>query len=262
MLIYKYTSSFAGKLIVENGSIRFSQVEVLNDPFELAPSLDKFKSTIKNFVRNTQEFKDNTKNMTFIEKEASIQRIVQPSIDEILKQTKESVVLSLTKTPDNPLMWSHYADSHKGVVIGFDYDNYFFHQTEHPQITCSYDVNYSDVRPEFFDFVNFWNMNVSVDDYRNMLLTKSIEWKYEEEVRMFAHPTAATNKKQGKDGFDIYLFDFPKECLKKIIFGSLMSASEKTKIAEIAKRLYPHVELLEAIRNEARYNLKFKTYNG
>jgi len=36
--------------------------------------------------------------------------------------TENSGVLSLTRTPTNPLMWSHYANGHRGVAIGFDAD--------------------------------------------------------------------------------------------------------------------------------------------
>jgi hypothetical protein len=157
-------------------------------------------------------------------------------------------------------MWSHYADSHKGVVIGFDHDNQFFHQTAHPQITCAYDVKYSDKRPEFFDFVNFWKMNISVDDYRIMLLTKSLHWEKEEEVRMFASPLAGKNVGKDKDNFDIYLFDFPKECIKQIIFGNQMAISEKVELVKISEKLYPHAELLEATQSNSGFGLKFKPY--
>ena len=51
MLVYKYTSSDAGKLIIENGSVRFSPIEVLNDPFEINPALALFKTSIRILTR-------------------------------------------------------------------------------------------------------------------------------------------------------------------------------------------------------------------
>jgi hypothetical protein len=92
------------------------------------------------------------------------------------------------------------------------------------------------------------------------LLTKSLWWEYEEEIRMFTQPQTATNTGKDARDFDIYLIDFPKECLKRIIFGNLMESKEKKEISEIAKRLYPHAEILEAVQSETEFALKFKPY--
>jgi DUF2971 family protein len=34
--------------------------------------------------------------------------------------TENTGILSLTRTPTNPLMWAHYAEKHQGMVIGID----------------------------------------------------------------------------------------------------------------------------------------------
>ncbi|EPJ44297.1 MAG: hypothetical protein OFPII_35920 [Osedax symbiont Rs1] len=39
-------------------------------------------------------------------------------------------ILSMTERIDNLLMWSHYADSHTGFVIGFDPSHDFFDGTK------------------------------------------------------------------------------------------------------------------------------------
>lgn len=44
-----------------------------------------------------------------------------------LKNFRDTMgVLSLTKRFDNQLMWAHYADSHKGIVLEFDPSSDFF----------------------------------------------------------------------------------------------------------------------------------------
>ena len=45
------------------------------------------------------------------------------TLNEILKNV---VILSLTRTPLNALMWAHYGEEHKGFVIGYDVDDQFF----------------------------------------------------------------------------------------------------------------------------------------
>ena len=83
-------------------------------------------------------------------------------------------------------MWSHYADSHRGFVIGFDSDNPFFHR-EKPRTTTPVDeVTYSDKRPVMPPFEKS-----NPESVYEMFLTKGDEWAYEEELRMFAQPKAA-----------------------------------------------------------------------
>ena len=261
MLVYKYTSASAGKLIIENTSLRFSQIEVLNDPFEINPSLNLFKKSLKDLIRKYFESRtDDFKKLSFIEKESLIQKTAQPAIDTTIRNFKDYLILSLTKNEHNLLMWSHYADSHHGMVIGFDYDNYFFHQDGTHEISRCYDVKYSNKRPALFDYSKLQTGEVLIEDYRDYFLTKSNWWKYEEEIRIFASVRAATKVKKVVGGLDIYLFNFPRECLKQIIFGSLMNLDNKREISEIAKGLYPHIEILEAIPSESEFTLKFKPY--
>ena len=53
-------------------------------------------------------------------------------------------------------MWSHYADSHSGLVIGYEVDIPFFTSSEHNIVTIhDGDVVYSTSQPEF---------NLSKDD--------------------------------------------------------------------------------------------------
>lgn len=58
-------------------------------------------------------------------------------------------LLCLTEKPDNELMWSHYADSHKGFAIGFKSDHPFFSQrkSERDQTNCLQKVIYTNQRP-------------------------------------------------------------------------------------------------------------------
>jgi hypothetical protein len=261
MLIYKYTSFDSGKLILEHSSLRFSQVEALNDPFELSPLMDKYKRTLKAKARNEPKLRDGFIKMSLIEKEALIQYIIKPSIETVVDSIKNNLILSLTKKENNLLMWSHYADSHKGILIGFDSGNDFFQGKEHREMTCTYNVHYSEERPEFFDchtvLSKYKPIESSVGAYRRMLLTKSPEWEYEQEVRMFALSKGASEVSND----NIYLFNFPKEALKKIVFGCQMSNVDKDELAKFIRVLYPNVELFEALLSNSKFDLKYKSFN-
>lgn len=249
MLVYKYVSEI-GKEIIKNGSIRFTQIDALNDPFEVKPSLDLFVKSIREYFRNEIDAEDE-----FKERIAHI-------IDNVKKIFKDYFVLSLTKKRNNLLMWSHYTNAYQGFVIGFDFENLFFNNIN-LNIFRAYDVEYSDKRPEFFELTELLQGQATFKDFKRMLLTKSTHWKYEKEIRMFAPPVVGNNiGKKDTNGFDIYVFDFPPECLKEIVFGHSMKPELKKEMSNIVEARYPQVELFEAQLSKTVFDLDIKEYRS
>jgi hypothetical protein len=88
--VYKFYSQQWGLEAIKNKRLKVSTLDDLNDPFEfLAPSL-----------RN-------------------------PCNREALKRVKRNMndwfgIISFSRKWQNPVLWSHYADSHKGIALGFD----------------------------------------------------------------------------------------------------------------------------------------------
>lgn len=83
-----------------------------------------------------------------------------------------------TKGMDNILMWSHYADSHRGVVVEFTPINKPF--TDAVLVPMKYE------RISRFNF-GWGNLDNDVSIQNNvcsLLSTKSEVWSYENEVRM------------------------------------------------------------------------------
>jgi hypothetical protein len=106
-------------------------------------------------------------------------------------------VLSLTRQPLNALMWSHYADSHKGMVIGFDVEAAGFSDLQTNLIPASYgEIIYTKTKPRNVfampsdsDLKGIGEDVAKFDDkyyefYKSAFLYKSVEWAYEEEVRI------------------------------------------------------------------------------
>lgn len=87
--LYKYTS-FRPEFF-ENLLMRGTQKYALNDPFEMTPAARTTRSRSK---QNEAYF--------------------------------DYAVFSLSETKNNLLMWSHYADEHKGIVIEFDFNKPIF----------------------------------------------------------------------------------------------------------------------------------------
>jgi hypothetical protein len=171
MILYKYMSFEAAKAVIDNGSIGFSCVEDFNDPFECTA----FGFSEENESLVTAGVATNACKNRF---------------------SRNYGVLSLTRQPLNSLMWSHYGDEHQGVVLGFDVDIAGFSNLDTCVIPSQYgEVIYSATKPHNdLPIISEENlMSIGKDlkfdfDAFNLVkkafLYKSIEWNYEEEVRV------------------------------------------------------------------------------
>ena len=65
--------------------------------------------------------------VAFAETVETMKKVVPQLVGMIPEAMDKAVgVLSLTEKPDHPLMWSHYANNHSGLVFAFDETNEFF----------------------------------------------------------------------------------------------------------------------------------------
>lgn len=259
MLAYKYVVPERVD-VIENGSIRFTQADALNDPFETYPCFHVFKKSLEERSHRTLERnKARFRAEAVVAGELAIPRMVNEKVTELRRQLcQDYPMLSLTTKRNNLLMWSHYASAHRGFVVGFDAEHPFFNKVEMPRtITPLSQVRYSDKRPlvPVFDECD--------QDLTEMLfLTKSGHWAYEEELRMFARPKVADVVLQDNNGLNIYLYKFPPECVREIIFGCLMEQSLKERITNAVRERYPNAELFQAALNETGFDLDIAPYNG
>jgi Protein of unknown function (DUF2971) len=75
---------------------------------------------------------------------------------------------------DNPVMWSHYADRHKGVCVGFDVpDDQLFK------------VQYRRERLAAFPVMGEGTQEQKMEFMKAFLATKFAHWRYESEYRLF-----------------------------------------------------------------------------
>ncbi|WP_318345984.1 DUF2971 domain-containing protein [Flagellimonas baculiformis] len=119
-------------------------------------------------------------------------------------------VCSFSKTYKNHLMWSHYSDGHRGIVIGFTVDDSLYKIEK---------VAYSGLAT--FNF--FPNRS---EDLKNVFLNKIKEWDYEQEYRIM-------REKQ----------EYIEIEIKEIIFGAETPEIDKTIISKLAKLINPDIVL-------------------
>jgi hypothetical protein len=154
MTLYKYLSSERIE-VLSNLKIRYTQYGAFNDPFELNPTIDRLteqtnifdlaKKDFRTLVEETYEKHPEVHTLIskddFIKLAIPLEDILKPYVIDnmnymiellpsFMKNQFDSNIgaLSLSEKPDNPLMWSHYAEDHKGYAIGFNSEHEYFNQ--------------------------------------------------------------------------------------------------------------------------------------
>jgi len=220
MILYKYVGFEAGLKILETNTLGFSLPRDFNDPFEVTALALNGKtagvSVESRAVRNR-----------FINKYA---------------------VLSLTRAPLNPLMWSHYADSHKGMVIGIDTEKAGLESFEDYVIPAQRgEIIYVNTNPKLVNSLDAEQLMQIGDSQsfnwqnqerllKHAFLYKQLCWSYEEEVRVvkcLGEEYISYHSKQDKkfringDEWErkylgsrgIFLKEFPKEAFVEAYMG-------------------------------------------
>jgi hypothetical protein len=160
-------------------------------------------------------------------------------------------IFCLSEIKNNLLMWAHYADSHKGAVMGFkcvpELDSAF---------CAAFPVTYSNSKPSLGSLSDWIKQStgqkaLDIDDvYLDMVFTKSIDWAYEKEWR---YPLPAQNL---NESFDLRGID--KKEIAEVNIGCRMPTKHKKQILAIIKADYPDVKVYEAIQSDTQFALEFK----
>lgn len=79
----------------------------------------------------------------------------------------------------NTLMWSHYADNHKGICVEYSFSEKFLFQQCNEELVCFNRICYEDAICDL-------TKDEDANGYR-MLFTKSVDWKYENECRLLSY---------------------------------------------------------------------------
>ncbi|WP_080962565.1 DUF2971 domain-containing protein [Chromobacterium subtsugae] len=230
MVLYKYYSWEAWiNIVSKSKKVRFSNPHYFNDPFE-TQAADHPLSNTAWFEADLERFSGIRENV---------------------------VVFCLTRNPLNSLMWSHYGESHRGVVVGFDMVAMGFYDKKKCVLPCQFgNVIYTNTKPKGFYSDSFNDGVFSLQGFDPMYLEalqrnylyKSQEWAYEEEVRVVCHREAlGGEKKQAYETFLDVVFD--PAAVRELYFGWRCQKDRKSPrraMKQVAKRMmheFPNVEL-------------------
>jgi Protein of unknown function (DUF2971) len=140
-------------------------------------------------------------------------------------------VMCLSEAHDDILMWSHYADSHRGVCLVFDPADPFF-ATAQP-------VHYREERPSVNPLVHSHDQMLD-----SAMFTKSKHWSYEREWRIL----------QYKNGAGVYTV--PKHALVQVVLGAEVNAENEEKIRQWVSEAPATISIVSATLSPVKFKVE------
>lgn len=282
---YKYVSFETAKIILSDLTIRFSKPCSFNDIYDCEAPYKVTNFSKKDFLalhdnalllcnddiaKNKLKIEDNKiRNAEYSDEE--MRHVAKIIIDKCRNNiNKNQRVLCLSKNKDSILMWSHYAQNHTGVVIGFD-KNYRFMKNA---CEIQYSENPQNIEGRILKDLCTNNDKVK-NEYVALFLTKYIDWQYENEVRCFFStellyryfsnlkmPIIESKynnyTKQLKNNEKFIDLPIAKECIKSIYLGVNMNILAIDEIIALAKMINNSIKIFQAKKVRGSYKLYFE----
>ena len=154
-------------------------------------------------------------------------------------------IFCLSKTKGNLLLWSHYADQHRGFCIGYDRRalQSSLHLSNPAVGLCkvNYATHYPSLHPDKLS---------NEEQGLQTLTTKFVDWQYEQEYRFILV------RQPGRDDPREYPID--RRALHSVILGLGMSDEHKQQIKEVLRQQLRHVRLFQARKSLYEFGLEFE----
>lgn len=223
--LYRH-QSFASHYVqgLENSTLYFSSPSNFNDPFDSYFSLEKQPDKeFHNQILKNLKIKGNPAQNILNRKKS--QFLLSQSFKEgsfFEERFNRIGVICLNHSPLNILMWSHYADYHRGFLLEFKFPrkvknleklNFF-----------PFPVNYSN------SFPTGALTGFDEEVLYNMLYTKAEDWVYEKEFRVIGTGF------ETKDDHENRIFNYPQNWLSPVILGCNTEINNSQKINNVLKK--------------------------
>ena len=113
-------------------------------------------------------------------------KLVNEIIPSLEKMRSKARISCFSTKKDSILMWSHYADSHRGVCFEFEENREYFKKVNYSTKKPFLNLSGAIARLLAYDFIGE-KITYQDKEFANIMLdslfTKSMEWSYENEVR-------------------------------------------------------------------------------
>jgi hypothetical protein len=215
--LYRFLAAEWALKTLRERRLRASRITELNDPFEwrigtIAETLEQAKAG-------------------------------RLAFDEFVKTINNQWgIVSMSAEATDPVVWAHYADSHRGIALEFD----------HHRGPGLHAIAYSHALPTF-DVTKFISEGLGSDYTLGVLRTalgrKSITWGYEREYR--AHLDLIKCDEEGGH----YFSRIPDDFLKRVILGIRCEATKADVEAALTMGGFTDVEVVQSRMSETAYEI-------
>ncbi len=215
MKLYHLTSAQYAISNIALRRLKVARFGDLNDPFELLAA----EQSDRKFRRGIKSWKDDYQ--------------------------KSKGLLCFSESWVNPVLWSHYADKHRGMALGFDVADIHVERVNYVKDRTQ--VRFENDDPE---------KGLSLSFVEELLRTKYVHWRYEGEWRALVSLNEST-KEDGK------YFNYFSErlVLKEVIVGPYCEIPFKH-IKKLTEEIDKNIKTMKAKlgfkRFEVVQNLKYK----
>lgn len=230
--VYKYIDFDGGMKMIKNGTLKFSKTEDFNDPYDLHEGLIDVQKSLEHFSRSIPpEYRFLWPYISLSDKVAYF--------EGVLKKQKESFRLScFSEKKDDILMFSHYADSHKGLCVGFEIR---INQIPEKRMIILPVKYVDDFEPVAYEYDNIDQNHVLL----NYLSCKSTCWGYEKEVRLVG---------QGLKNSFIEFCEFAN--ITEVYAGLAMGSEEKDELETLLKTVSKEIKMYSYKRSQNKFSLE------
>lgn len=230
---------------ISKNQIWFSCPLDFNDPFDFLIPFDytfsdkKFREKVPHIPNYS---KDQYEDMVKLYKNNPI-KLKKWSDIGIKRFVSKMRVACFCEEKKEILMWSHYADFHKGICLKFDSnkDRYFFYEED-------WNIHKMEIGKVYYP-KNFEKINILENDpkvFEKQAFTKYHKWKYEKEHRIISTVDA---------------IQYNKNCLVEVNFGCKLKPTDdcvKNAIKHVKSHNYQNVKFIQAMKPKDRFGLSFE----
>lgn len=255
MRLYKYCDG-GGIEILRSCSIKVSSPMEVNDPFDCKPVPDNWTPESREALKSQIQEKSglwkalaagslppgSPPGADLDSMRRHWHQVLEENVanhDEVSRSMDKSLsglaLLCLSARKSHHLMWAHYADKHRGIVIEIETEGEFPEGTVESVTDKLYKVVYSEIRPVFrFDSIS----------PQPAFTIKGSAWSYEEEWRVLYH--ASQFKPRVIGGREMLLRPIHPHSIKAVYFGCLIpDSTRKDALFLLNERRLRHVDLFQ-----------------
>lgn len=231
--------------VLTNSRLHCADPGRLNDPWDGRPWFDTSKIEDNDFAQRLASFlfgasvsathRELLESVDFRRK--VIQGFTRLFGDQVLQRWR---FYCLTPHPNLTLMWSHYAESHRGICLEFDATLLPFasaHAVEYFESYPAHDI-----------------LEMPEEKRHKILLAKSNDWSYEQEFRIIG---LSDNDQLKRPNHPLVLrgpyLEIPRHAITGVIVGC---EADVEAISETILKVSPNLQIKQAVRHPDKYRLE------